>query len=300
MKTSLATYTLAANVENLTFIGANTTASFNWVGNALANTITAGGGNDVLGGGGGNDDLKGGSGNDTAVFSGSVADHSFSYSNGQIVVTSAADGRDTLSNIENVRFGADTFHLVAGNGQANTLPATAGADLFLGFSGNDTASYASSSSAVTANLVAPAQNTGDAAGDDIYFSIKNLTGGNGNDRLTGNTANNTLSGGGGNDTIEGGAGNDKLIGGSGNGSDTFVFRSGFGKDMVTDFQIGTTAALNHDTLDLRAFGFNSVADVLSHTDPGADAVIHIGADTITLQGVTKAQLQSHAFDLLIA
>ena len=49
VQTSLTTYTLGANVENLTFTG---TAAFSGTGNTLNNTILGGSGNDTLNGGG--------------------------------------------------------------------------------------------------------------------------------------------------------------------------------------------------------------------------------------------------------
>jgi Ca2+-binding RTX toxin-like protein len=55
VKTTLSSYTLGPNVENLTFIG---TGSFAGTGNVLANIITGGAGNDALTGGGGNGHTK--------------------------------------------------------------------------------------------------------------------------------------------------------------------------------------------------------------------------------------------------
>ncbi len=60
-KTTLATFSLPGNVENLLFTG---TSAFNGSGNALNNMITGGGGNDTLSGGNGNDTLRGLAGND--------------------------------------------------------------------------------------------------------------------------------------------------------------------------------------------------------------------------------------------
>lgn len=90
---------------------------------------------------------------------------------------------------------------------------------------------------------------------------------------------------------------DLRIDAGGAGNVIFVFRTGFGNDKILDFQIGD--AVNHDVLDLQGLGFTSFADVPSHTDLGANAVIHAGPDAVTLQGVTKADLQAHTFDLVI-
>lgn len=61
VQTSLASYTLGDNVENLTYTGAG---SFSGTGNALANGITGGSGDDTLTGLAGDDTLTGGLGND--------------------------------------------------------------------------------------------------------------------------------------------------------------------------------------------------------------------------------------------
>jgi hypothetical protein len=101
----------------------------------------------------------------------------------------------------------------------------------------------------------------------------------------------TLTGGSGNDFLIAGK-NDVLIGGPGN--DTFVFNPNFGKDVVNNFDV------NHDSIALSHtfFPVDTVAEILSHThDTSAGAVIAVDAhDTITLHGVTTAQLVAHASD----
>lgn len=62
--TSLKTYTLGANVENLTFTGL---VAFKGTGNALDNAITGGAGNDTLTGNAGADTLNGGGGDDILI-----------------------------------------------------------------------------------------------------------------------------------------------------------------------------------------------------------------------------------------
>lgn len=172
--------------------------------------------------------------------------------------------------------------------------------------GSDTLDLSGTTTSNTINLTTGI-GYGSQIGLAILSSIENVTGGSGGDTLTGNGSANRLDGGAGQDTIRGGGGSDAITGGAGNdtvtggaGGDTFVFRPGFGSDVITDFQVGgATASAVHDVLDLHGLGFTSIADVLNHTDAGASALIHAGTDTITLQGVTKAQLAAHQFDILL-
>ncbi|MHC2214746.1 calcium-binding protein [Rhizobium leguminosarum] len=61
-------------------------------------------GNDKLTGGGGDDTINGGDGIDTAIFSGNFANYSFALNNGDHILTSAAEGADTLTDVEFARF----------------------------------------------------------------------------------------------------------------------------------------------------------------------------------------------------
>lgn len=61
-------------------------------------------GNDKLTGGAGNDTINGGDGIDTAIFSGNFANYSFALNNGDHILTSAAEGSDTLHDVEFARF----------------------------------------------------------------------------------------------------------------------------------------------------------------------------------------------------
>lgn len=140
VRTTLPSYTLGANLENLTYVGP-VGAIFTGVGNALANTITGASGADVLDGGAnasGVDTLVGGFGGDTYIV----------RNLGDIVVEAGGAGTDTVKavvnsytlglNVENLTFiGAGAF-TGAGNGQANVITGGAGADSLSGGGGADT------------------------------------------------------------------------------------------------------------------------------------------------------------------
>ena len=85
-----------------------------------------------------------------------------------------------------------------------------------------------------------------------------------------------------------GAPHDILMGNG--GSDTFVFNKSLGKETVADFNV------NQDELafDHTLFTHDTAAQVLSQTyDSSAGAVIVVDPhDTVTLAGVTVAQLQA--------
>ncbi|MGM4880576.1 cadherin domain-containing protein [Rhizobium leguminosarum] len=73
-------------------------------GNGGNDIINGEAGNDKLTGGAGNDAINGGAGIDTAIFSGNFAKYSFALNNGDHILTSAAEGTDTLTDVEFARF----------------------------------------------------------------------------------------------------------------------------------------------------------------------------------------------------
>lgn len=244
------TYTLAANIENLSLIGTN---AINGIGNTLdnvitgnsaINTLTGGAGNDRLNGGGGADKMLGGTGNDTYVVE--IAT--------DVVTENLNEGTDTIessvtltlgSNVENLILtgiaaingtGNSLGNVLTGNSAANTLSGGTGADTMIGGAGNDIYVVDNALDIVTENLNEGTDLVQASVTYTIAANIENLTltgntainaTGNGFDNvLTGNSAANTLTGGAGNDRLDGKGGADKMLGGAGN--DTFVV------DVATD------------------------------------------------------------------
>lgn len=95
-----------------------------------------------------------------------------------------------------------------------------------------------------------------------------------------------LIGGNGADVLIGGNG-DRLTGG--NGPDTFLFRTDFGTNTITDFDI------NNDVIQFDKSVFQLVSAIAADTsDSPAGAVITGGhGDSITVAGVTAAQLAAN-------
>jgi Ca2+-binding RTX toxin-like protein len=278
VQTSLLSYVLGANVENLTFSGVG---NFVGTGNLLANTLTGGNGNDSLDGGAGVDRLVGGFGNDSYFVD--VAN--------DVIVETAAGGIDTVfstsssytlsANVENLTHTGSNATVVNGNGLDNVIQGGIGNDTLNGGAGNDTLSGGAGN-----------DNLSGGTGDDL------LDGGIGDDTLLGGAGNDTLLGGVGNDTLDGGAGNDRMTGGAGNdamnvsqGNDVLVFGANFGNDTVTGFDAnpnGGQDLLNIAYFNLTAATFGSRVTI---TDVGNDTLVSInGADggNITLVGVTNA------------
>jgi len=95
--------TTIVNVEQISIVGG--VGDDHFTGGALADTLTGSDGDDVLKGAGGNDTISGGNQYDVAVFSGAFSDYQITdLGGGSYRVSSAAEGVDTLSGIETLRF----------------------------------------------------------------------------------------------------------------------------------------------------------------------------------------------------
>ncbi|MDB5690027.1 MAG: hypothetical protein JWL91_1903 [Sphingomonas bacterium] len=186
-----------------------------------------------------------------------------------------------------------------GNGRANTLIGNALDNRLEGGAGKDVLNGgggADRMSGGAGNDTYHVDNAGDQAieaadkGIDAVFAaidytlpvnVEDLTLTGSAIRGTGNALANRITGNVLDNRIDGGAGNDVLTGGG--GDDLFVFGRGFGKDVIADFDVG------HDGIDWTALAGQAPRIAAS----GGGSIVSFGADTITLLGVTPAELAAH-------
>jgi Ca2+-binding RTX toxin-like protein len=203
---SSVTFTLSADVENLTLTG---TAAINGTGNTLANVLTGNSADNTLSGGTGADKLAGKAGNDTYV----VDDI------GDIVNEDANEGTDTVQSAINYALTANVEKLTltgsaaingTGNSLDNVLTGNTGINTLAGGEGNDTYVVQNTTDVVSEVLGQGTDTVQSSVTYTLGANVENLTltgstaidgNGNGLDNvLTGNSALNTLAGGAGNDT----------------------------------------------------------------------------------------------------
>ncbi|WP_439866008.1 calcium-binding protein [Pseudomonas syringae] len=160
---SSVTWTLSANVENLTLTG---TSALNGTGNALdntlvgnsaVNTLTGGVGNDRLDGKGGADKLAGGAGNDSYVVDNASDTLTENTNEGTDTVESGLTW--TLgNNLENLTLIGTSALNGTGNALANVLTGNAASNSLGGGAGNDTLDGQGGADTLTGG-----------AGNDTYF-----------------------------------------------------------------------------------------------------------------------------------
>ncbi len=264
-------YTLGANLENLTLTGSSAINGIgnelnnSLIGNAAANTLTGGDGNDTLNGGVGADTLIGGTGNDVYVVD-NVSD---------VVVENLGEGTDTVQSSIDYTLGATVENLTltgtsaingTGNELNNSIIGNAADNVLNGGDGNDTLNGglgADTMTGGTGNDTYVVDNVGDIVKENagegtdtvkssidydlgINSAVENLTltgttaifgtGNEQNNLIIGNAADNVLDGGDGNDTLNGGVGADTMTGGTGN--DVYVVDD-FGDAVIEDVNAGT-------------------------------------------------------------
>jgi Ca2+-binding RTX toxin-like protein len=247
-------------------------------------SLIGGNDSDYFVGGEGNDTLNGGSGFDLVDYSDEGGASGITVDLATKKATDTYGTTDTYVSIERVR-GTDFADKLSGNGSVNmfeggggndTIDGLGGDDILRGNFGDDVIKGGTGNDMLTGGRgfdtldggtgsldtvdyraddgwhgVSVNMTTGlaeDSWGDsDTLVSIENAIGTDFADWFMGNSAANQLNGMGGNDTLSGGGGND-----------TFVFWAEHGNDQINDYNAG-------DILNLAAFGFTSVDDVIARS-----------------------------------
>ncbi|SMF55513.1 type I secretion C-terminal target domain (VC_A0849 subclass) [Azospirillum oryzae] len=240
-------WTLGANLENLTLQEVGAVSNGFATGNDLANIIEGNAGNNEIHGNGGNDQLDGGAG----------ADQIYGEAGDDTLIGGMDAAADTLYG----GAGNDTYY-VSGPNDVVVENANEGTDTII-VSGGWNADTIMNIERVVLNEAEAAQNS-------------SLSGGMLPMELIGNSGNNLISGGWGNETIRGGAGNDTLSGGR--GADTIYGDAG--DDTITLSNDGACLAYGGEGADVfrAAWGGNHLGGAFSATI--GDFVL--GQDTLSI------------------
>ncbi|HYD17691.1 MAG TPA: calcium-binding protein [Patescibacteria group bacterium] len=286
------TYTLSAEVENLTLTGVNT---IHGTGNASANIITGNSNNNTLDGAAGADSLIGGGGNDVYI----VDNISDSLTEGpaagtdsvqssvnwtlatnfeNLTLTGASTITGTGNTLDNTITGNGAVNVLNGSDGADTLDGGVGADTLIGGIGNDAFVVDNASDVLSENASEGTDLVQSAVTWTLGTNFENLTlTGTSNVNATGNSVVNTLTGNSGNNTLDGGAGADTMAGSS--GDDVYVV------DNAGDIIIDTSGT---DTV-MSNLAFTLVSGLENLTLTGSSGVTATGnTGNNTLTGNTGA------------
>jgi Ca2+-binding RTX toxin-like protein len=312
--TSSISYTLSAEVENLTLKGVAT--ALDATGNALDNSLVGNWNANVLDGKGGADTMEGGAGDDTYIVDNAgdsvveggddlgddwgtdLVKSSVSFTLSTLVENLTLTGTAAINGIgnslNNAITGNSSSNALNGAAGDDTLSGGAGADTLTGSSGNDTYDVDNAAD----QTIELASGGTDLVRSSISWTLQNavenlaLTGtaaiaGTGNslaNALAGNSAANALDGAAGADTMTGGAGNDTYF--VDNTGDKTVEVAAGGTDLVQS-SISFTLQAEVENLTLAgSSAVNGTGNSLANTLNGNSAanVLNGGAGADTMIG----------------
>jgi Ca2+-binding RTX toxin-like protein len=245
---SSATYTLGANVENLTLTG---TAAINGTGSIDNNTLTGNSAANILDGGAGADTLIGGFGDDIYVVDNSL-DTVIEWSSIDIDTVQSSISYTLTANVENLILTGTMDINGVGNWLNNVLIGNDGVNILEGGAGNDTYVIGSG------DIVVEGHNKGiDTVQSSITYAlgrnVENLTlTGTLAINGTGNSLDNILTGNDAVNILTGGAGDDIYVIGNG---DVVVEARRKGTDTV---QSAITYTLGANVENLTLIGTNAI------------------------------------------
>jgi Ca2+-binding RTX toxin-like protein len=209
-------------VENIVGGAGDDSLSGNNQSTALQGQLDGGPGNDTIIGSQGADFLQGGDGTDRIA--GLAGEDILLGGSGDDTLNGGA-GFDQVGGMDgnDILFGGPDGDFVgggAGDDQMISDPTVDGGDVFAGFTGNDTVSYAPRTAGVTVTLDLLTNDGDTATGENDFIStdVENVHGSQAADNLTGSDQANTIFGEAGDDlinTVDKIAGNDRIDGGLG-------------------------------------------------------------------------------------
>jgi Ca2+-binding RTX toxin-like protein len=264
-------------------------------GDAAANAISGGNGNDTLADGATTianpDTFGGGDGTDTVSYAARTSAVGPAVTVNLNLTTdnggAPTENDDVGADIEGAAGGAAADSLVgdeqanalSGGGEDDTLDGRDGADTINGQGGFDAATYLNQAGPVTANLTTGVASG--AQGADGLNSVETLVGSPDGDTLTGNATGNVLFGQGGNDTLDGRETNDLFEGGG--GTDTASF-AGLPSGVQATLTAGTLSATggqgNDSGTSLENLTGSDAADTLTGDDNANVITGGLGADIV--------------------
>ncbi|KAB2847377.1 MAG: hypothetical protein F9K44_13630, partial [Hyphomicrobiaceae bacterium] len=179
-----------------------------------------------------------------------------------------------------------------GNRGDDTLIGKGGDDVLIGGEGNDTLWGDAENDAALSGSYEGHDILDGGYGDDVVHGgggLDQLSGGAGNDELYGGAGKDYLWDSSGNDLVDGGTGDDVITSGYNynGGSDTFIYRSGDGNDIIND---PTYGSLDASTDKLRLIDLNA-ADIELARD-GNDLLVRVKSNGETIRIVNQFEYET--------